>query len=253
MANKSENKTNVEKNENTGTQQSFDMEKLMTKFAEFQSQIAELSNQNVQLQSQIKAMEEKPTLTTSTSSLESTTDISTDKIVEALRRKSDREVIIIHNREMMGGLATVVELSNLTIQFHKLGEQRVLTWQQFEECVSKCRSLFDNEIILLESGQEDLVEKYDIPSMNRNSEYIMTKSKLIELGNMDVHALEDFFNGLTSYDKKSVLSYWMGKCYEKDPSFYDRYKLELFNRLSNSGIFDNLIAEMNNDFLRRKK
>jgi hypothetical protein len=253
MAKSDTNKSSVEKSEEKETQQVLNMEDIMKKFAEFQSKIVELSGQNTKLQNQVKVMEENSTLITPvTSTLESTPVVSTEKIVEALKRKSDREVTIIHNREMMGGLATVIELSNLTIQFHKLGEQRVLTWQQFEECVSRCRSLFDSEIILLEAGQEDLVEKYDIPSINRNSKYVMTKNKLTELKNMDVHELEDFFVGLTSYDKKSVLSYWMGKCYEKDPIFYDRYKLELFNRLSNSGIFDNLIAEMNNDFLRRK-
>lgn len=178
---------------------------------------------------------------------------SYDKLLNAIaNKKSDREVIIIHNREMPKDLATVLELNGINIQFHKLGEQRVLTWQQFEACVSKYRKLFDKEIILLEAGQDDLIQKYDVPSINRGSKYIMTKEKLSNLGNLSVNELEDFYNGLTEGDKKSILSYWMSECYEKNPKFYDRYKLELFNRLSNSDIFDNIITEINNDYSRRK-
>lgn len=205
--------------------------------------VALLMKKLSQMEEELKKMKEKEVEDVSDKMPTSST--SYEKIIDVLTNKrSDKEVIILHNREMLNGLATVLQLNGVTIQFHKLGEQRVLTWQQFEECVSKYRKLFDKEIILLEAGQEDLTEKYDIPSINRGSKYIMTKQKLLELGNLDVHQLEDFYYGLTEGDKKSVLSYWMGKCYEKSAKFYDRYKLETLNRVSSSNVFDNIIKEM---------
>lgn len=204
-----------------------------------------------QMQQELSNLKNKSNDTVSNGTV--TTTSSYDKLLDAItNKKSDREVVIIHNREMPKDLATVLELNGVNIQFHKLGEQRVLTWQQFEACVSKYRKLFDKEIILLEAGQDDLMEKYDIPSVNRGSKYIMTKEKLNSLGDTNINQLEEFYNGLTEGDKKSILSYWMGQCYEKSPKFYDRYKLELFNRLSNSNIFDNIITEINNDYARRK-
>ena len=68
----------------------------------------------------------------------------TDKLLEILaNRKQDKEVVIVHNREIVGGGSTAIKLTGLVINFHRLGEERVLNWQQFEECVSKYRRFFD--------------------------------------------------------------------------------------------------------------
>ena len=54
----------------------------------------------------------------------------TDKLLEILaNRKQDKEVVIVHNREIIGGASTAIKLTGLTINFHKLGEERVLSWQ----------------------------------------------------------------------------------------------------------------------------
>ena len=72
----------------------------------------------------------------------------TEALLEILaNRKQDKEVVIVHNREIIGGGSTAIKLTGLTINFHKLGEERVLSWQQFEECVSKYHKFFDKEII----------------------------------------------------------------------------------------------------------
>ena len=44
---------------------------------------------------------------------------------------------------MFGGLYTEIKLSNLDIRFAKIGEQRVLTWQQFEELVNQHEMMID--------------------------------------------------------------------------------------------------------------
>ena len=145
-------------------------------------------------------------------------------------RKSDREVTIVHNREMIG-----------------------LSWQQFEECVSKYRKFFEKEIILLASDYEDVAKRYSVPCLKRGNNNVLSRDNLREMGYMDVHKLEKFYLSLTEEDKAFMCSYWLGKCYEKDPNFYDRYKIETLNRLSDAHIFDNLLVGMNNDFLRENQ
>ena len=62
----------------------------------------------------------------STNAIEVAND-RTDKLLETLvNRKMDREVTIVHNAEMFGGMSTYIKLSTMTIDFRKMGEQRVL-------------------------------------------------------------------------------------------------------------------------------
>ena len=173
----------------------------------------------------------------------------TDKLLEILaNRKQDKEVVIVHNREIVGGGSTAIKLTGLVINFHRLGEERVLNWQQFEECVSKYRRFFDKEIILLSSDYQEIAERYSIPCVKRGTNRSFTRSELEKINTLDTHALEDYYNSLTKQDKDFLCSYWLGKCYEKAPGFYDRYKIELLNRLSNSHAFDNLLTLMNNEY-----
>ena len=149
---------------------------------------------------------------------------------------------------MLGGLCTAINLTGLNIEFRTLGEQRVLSWQQFEECVSKYRRFFDLEIILLGDEYAELAQRYSVSCVKRGNNHVFTRDELAKLPNMDIRELEDFFNSLTVQDREFVCSYWLGKCYEKKEGFYDRYKVELLNRLSNSHVFDNLLTLMNGDF-----
>ena len=201
-----------------------------------------------QLAYEVQNLKNAPVSTPVYANTESAYD-KTDRLIEALtNRKSDKEVIIVHNREMLGGLCTAINLTGLNIEFRTLGEQRVLSWQQFEECVSKYRRFFDLEIILLGDEYAELAQRYSVSCVKRGNNHVFTRDELGKLPNMDIRELEDFFNSLTSQDREFVCSYWLGKCYEKKEGFYDRYKVELLNRLSNSHVFDNLLTLMNGDF-----
>lgn len=179
---------------------------------------------------------------------------STEKLINYLaNKKSEKEVTIVHNRELMEGLSTHIALTGLTIDFRRLGEERVLSWQQFEECVSKYRSWFEKEIILLSSDFKELGETYKIPCVKRKEGVVIVSSDLKRIGNMTPRELEDYYNSLTAEDKNFLCSYWLGKCYSKEKDFYDRYKIELLNRLNGEGVFDNILAMMNNDFRNVEK
>lgn len=181
----------------------------------------------------------------------SSMDAQTDMLLKYLaNKKSDREITIVHNRELIGGLTTHIELTGLVIDFRTLGEQRVLSWQQFEECVSKYRSWFNKEIILLGAEHKELAESYNIPTVKRNSGVSLSRNDLAKVGLMGPRELEDFYNSLTKEDQGFLCSFWLGKCYEKDPNFYNRYKIDVLSRLADNGAFDNIIAIMNNDYDR---
>lgn len=178
----------------------------------------------------------------------------TEQLLEILAsKKSDKEITIVHNREMMPGLSTHISLTGTTIDFHTLGEERTLSWQQFEECVSKYKKWFDKQIILLGAEHEDLCSKYNIPCVKRKGGKTITREDLKNIGTYNIKELETFYNSLTNEDKSFVCSYWLGKCYEKDSDFYDRYKIEALNRLAGNEVFDNILTVMNNEFSRKSR
>ena len=183
-------------------------------------------------------------------SYESTQESDTQRILSYLtNKKSDKEITIIHNRERVGGLSTAIRLNGLSIDFHTLGEQRVLSWQQFEECVSKYKKFFDKRIILVAPEYKDIAERYNVPVWESSTNNVITRNDLAHLGDMTIDALEKFYNSLCKEDQAFLCSYWLGKCYEKEPKYYDRYKVELLNRLSD-GAFATLLTAMNYDFMK---
>jgi len=167
-------------------------------------------------------------------------------ILSALtNRKSDREVSIVHNCELNSGLTTHIELSNTTIDFSHVGETRLLSWQQFEECASKYRSFFDRNIILIGSDYAEVADHYNLPCV-KGKTHALTQKDMATISKITIPELEKFIDSLSEEDKDTVFSYWLGKCYTREDGFYDRHKMDTLNRLSN-GMFDNILLVMNGD------
>lgn len=245
--------------ESPATQSSISLEDIQAMMAKFQSTIDSLSNElkeeKAKNEKLAEAIKESTSGDTGSSSkveeVQDSTSNTTEKLLEILgNRKSDKEVVIVHNRELLGGLSTAIQLTGLTINFHTLGEQRVLSWQQFEECVSKYRKWFDKEIILLAPEFADIAERYNVSCLKREGHAVVTKGDLIGIYKKNERELEDYMNSLTDADKDFICSYWLGKCYENDAKYRVRSKIELLNRISNKGVFDNLLAQMNFDSIR---
>lgn len=174
---------------------------------------------------------------------------TTERILDMLsNRKADKEVVIVHNREMMSGLSTHIELTGLTIDFHSMGEERILSWQQFEECVSKYKSFFEREIILVSDEYDEEAQRYSVPCVHRKNGKALTSVDLKRLPKMSGRDLEEYFGSLNEKDRDFLFSYWLGKAYIKTEGFYDRYKIETLNRFSKDRVFDNLLTLMNGDY-----
>ena len=245
--------------ESPATQSSISLEDIQAMMAKFQTTIDSLSKElkeekekNEKLAEAVKESSLGDTESASkVEEVQDNTSNTTERLLEILgNRKSDKEIVIVHNRELLGGLSTAIQLTGLTINFHTLGEQRVLSWQQFEECVSKYRKWFDKEIILLAPEFADVAERYNVSCLKREGHAVVTKGDLINIYKKSERELEDYMNSLTEADKDFICSYWLGKCYENDAKYRVRSKVELLNRISNKGIFDNLLAQMNFDSIR---
>lgn len=183
-----------------------------------------------------------------------TTDDKTDRLLDILaNRKSDKEITIVHNCELLGGLSTHLDLTGMTIDFRSHGEQRVLSWQQFEECVSKYRRFFEKQLILLSNEHEEIAQRYNIPCVKRGDKHILTHKEIVGLNKLSVPKLTEFVESLTDEDRSFVFSYWIGKCYEKAEGYYDRHKIETLNHLSGTHVFDNVLTLMNGDFYQDDK
>lgn len=219
---------------------------------QLKNELEDQKKKNEELEKKYESQEFNSTVKEATpvNSTTSSTEDKTERLLEILgNKKSDKEVVIIHNRELVGGLATSIRLNGASIDFHTLGEQRVLSWQQFEECVSKYRKWFDKQIILLSPEYEDVAERYNIPCVKRGNTHYITKKDLETLYTKSERQLEDYLDGLTDEDRGFICSYWLGKCYLKDEHYLNRSKIEMLNRYN--GAFDNFLASMNFDSLKR--
>ena len=93
------------------------------------SELDEQKKKNEELEKKYEAQEVTPVMEV-TPVVSSTLPDTTERLLEILgNKKSDKEVVIVHNRELLGGLATSIRLTGAAIDFHTLGEERVLSWQ----------------------------------------------------------------------------------------------------------------------------
>lgn len=253
---------NVESSNSTPTTDS-QVDAMMAMMKQMQEQMAmmatELSNTknklneaNEKIAEQERAVSVVPVMEVLESpSVSAVPSNNTEKFLEVLAsRKADKEVTIVHNREMTGGTSTHLKLGALEVDLRTMGETRTLTWGQFEQCASKYRKFFQREIILVADENRDVAEKYNLPCVKRNG-VTLIRSDLDKLPSMSTSELEKLYNSLTQNDKDFLISYWMGKCYSREAGFYDRYKIEFLNHLNGKHAFDNVLALMNGEFSRQ--
>lgn len=176
-------------------------------------------------------------------------EIKKNDIVPNKRKNLRREyVTIIHLLENYPDISTHIELTGCTIDFHTLGEERTLTWGQFEELAGKFKTLFDMDIIALSEEDSDLVSRYNLKTIQDN---MMSRFYLENLPNMKTEELEALYHKLSKTHKNFIIGYWQRKFLEGDVRFKDRRKIEMLNSLSNDSM-QNILLELNEEGKRRK-
>lgn len=150
----------------------------------------------------------------------------------------DEEVTIICN--MHGAIR--VNFATWSLQLTEFGEKVIITKAQLQELVNNKRGYFKKQYILLDSQHIKLAESLKIPVYDSNSQKFIKPEDITKFSKMSVSQMEQYYEQLSSPMKKTFINYCYDKCCSGDADFYNADKMNLFNRLSQSRIFDNLIA-----------
>ena len=160
--------------------------------------------------------------------------------MENKKRTKDSEVTLIMN--LQGRLD--VSLPDLDLQMEKFGEQREITFQQFQQLMGKKRRWFEKDYLLVSMKDMDLVDKYKVKAYDPQSSSFMHYEDIEKFANMTGRELEEYYNKLSPSSQKGMLSLFLNKCYEQEPGFYSIEKMDALNRVSGTKTFDVLIREI---------
>lgn len=194
-----------------------------------------------------KATEKKVEEVSNSNSSETTVELKAP-VVEKKKNLRREYVTIVHLLENYPDISTHIELTGCTIDFHTLGEERSLTWSQFEELAGKFKTLFDMDVIALSEEDSDLVTRYNLKTVQDN---MLNRFYLENLPNMKTEDLENLYNKLSTMHKKFIIGYWQRKFFEGDNRFRDRRKIEMLNALSNEAM-QSVVMELNEASKRGK-
>lgn len=154
--------------------------------------------------------------------------------------RMNEEVTVVHLVENADGLRTHIELSNMTIDFRKFGEERTLPLMVFEELVGKYRSFFERGVLAVGDSNVDIAKRY---GLKVTTQYPLNRELIDRLGAMSMTELEELYNKLGDGHRKFILEQWRRKCLQKNPAFRDIRKLEVLNRLSD-GAMDSVMLDI---------
>lgn len=155
-------------------------------------------------------------------------------------RSQDSEVTLYFNQ--YGCLEA--HLPNLDLRMEQFGEERVITFAQFQQLIGKHRKFFERERLLVGPEDIDLVDKYKVKAYDPTSSSYIHYKDIEKFATMSGREIEVYFDKLSPKSKNGMLTLWMAKCYAKEPGFYSIEKMDALNRASGSKTFDLLIDEL---------
>ena len=157
----------------------------------------------------------------------------------------DEEVAIIFN--MVAGSVRAI-FPSWKLSLNEFGEKTVITKAQLQELVNNHRSWFKKEYILLDGKHLDLAQSMRIPVYNPESKEYVKPEDLDRLSTMDAYDIESYYKNLSDNMQKSLTNYLFNKCCQKDRNFYDVNKMNIFNHMTKSRLFDNLIMTCSSEY-----
>lgn len=187
-------------------------------------------------------------------SLKEEIDNKSTVVNNVVETKPERKYIkICHLQECLGGLTTHIELSTTVRDLKRIGDVMNISLGEFEELAGKYSKFFENGVLAVDSSCMDIAEEYNLPIFDKETKSHYNSKLLSQTGDMTNEELKDFFNSLSFQAQSHFLSYWLNKCYLKDRKYYDREKLVMLDKLSDTDVFANLIFELNTEESRKRK
>lgn len=131
--------------------------------------------------------------------------------------------------------------STWSFKMSKYGQIHTISRHQFQELYNLKISWFEKGYLALDSKHMKYAEEIGCPVFNPDKQGVINPKDFSKFSNMNEMEIEKYYNGLSKGMKKSFASYFMSKCYDMDPDFYDVGKMNTMNHLTKGRLFDNLI------------
>lgn len=166
------------------------------------------------------------------------TNVENQIMYENSKKSLDDEITIIYND--FGTLRAQFPSWKLTLS--NFGQRYTMTRRQFQELVNNKRAYFDAAYILLAPEYMKEAEENGVGVYNPNSKEFIKPEDIKKFASMTPRDIEDYYEGLSDNMKNAFVTYFMGKCYDKDINFFSVDKMNTLNRLTGTRLFDNLIS-----------
>lgn len=201
--------------------------------------LKDVLNQLKSMQKEIESLKkEKNDLQEKNMNLLKEVEIQNNK--KSATRSRDSEVTLYFNQ--YGCLEA--HLPDLDLRMEKFGEERTITYSQFQQLIGKHRKFFEKERLLVGPEDIDLVDRYKVKAYDPASSSYIHYKDIERFATMSGRELEAYYEKLSPKSKNGMLTLWMSKCYNKEPGFYTIEKMDALNRASSSKTFDLLIDEL---------
>lgn len=216
---------------------SSEFDQLKEMFLEMKKNNEDLIQQNKELQDKLVSLEEEKIKM-------SAVPVQTGVLMSA---PVDEKIYVVHMCEMMGGLTTHISLSDTSRDLRRLGEIMTLTQSQFEELKGKYLHYFEKGILAIDAKNIEIATMNHLPVYDSITKNHYNPQVINDLGKMSNAQLKELYSNLSYQNQQNIIGIWLNKCYNKDPNYLDRNKLEFLSKLTEGTDFDDIIFELINN------
>lgn len=149
----------------------------------------------------------------------------------------DDEITIVNTQ--FGDIS--YKFSTWSFRMSKYGQKHTISRRQFQELYNNKQHWFERNKLALDSKHMEYAEEIGCPIFDPSKKGVINPKDFPRFAEMTESEIEKYYGELSKDMQKSFASYFMSKCYEKDPDFYTVGKMNVMNRLTGGRLFDNLI------------
>jgi hypothetical protein len=227
-----------------------DLSQILEMMSKLQEELNILSDENKMLKQQVTELNTIEEGVLVTEEIVESTPVDIDN--EFLLTDKNRMIRVYHMQEMVGGMATIINLSNTKRRLMRMGELITLKINDFEELVGRYRSFFERGILAVDAGDLDYAQLYDLPIYDTKMKKQYNAKVLKDVVNYNYEKLQEFYKNLSENNKRAFLSYWLGKVYDKEDGYYNEEKMRWLNNLSGTETFSSILFEIEQNRTRER-